>query len=58
MPACLVPGNDNVHTPVAARGAAALLPDNELHEDVVEKRGMTICSTTGTRKSAASVHTK
>ena len=36
-PACLIAGNDLVHTPVTARKAAGLLPNSELHEDVVKK---------------------
>jgi len=38
IPVCLVAGNDKVHTPLAARKAAALIPDSELHDDVVSKR--------------------
>jgi pimeloyl-ACP methyl ester carboxylesterase len=37
-PACIVSGNDMVHTPATARRAAALIPASELHDDVVEKR--------------------
>jgi pimeloyl-ACP methyl ester carboxylesterase len=37
-PACLIAGNDVIHTPATARKAAALIPNSELHEDVVEKR--------------------
>ena len=37
-PVCLIAGNDVVHTPVTARKAASLIPNSELHEDVVEKR--------------------
>jgi pimeloyl-ACP methyl ester carboxylesterase len=37
-PACLIAGNDVIHTPATARKAARLIPDSELHEDVVEKR--------------------
>jgi pimeloyl-ACP methyl ester carboxylesterase len=37
-PACLSAGNDVIHTPVTARKAAKLIPNSELHEDVVEKR--------------------
>jgi pimeloyl-ACP methyl ester carboxylesterase len=37
-PACLIAGNDVIHTPVTARKAARLLPNSELHDDVVEKR--------------------
>ncbi|HMJ44742.1 MAG TPA: alpha/beta hydrolase [Pseudolabrys sp.] len=38
-PACLVAGNDVIHTPATARKAAKLIPNSELHDDVVEKRG-------------------
>ena len=34
-PACLVAGNDVVHTPETARKTASLLPNSELHEGVV-----------------------
>ena len=34
-PACLIAGNDVIHTPATARRAARLIPDSELHEDVV-----------------------
>jgi pimeloyl-ACP methyl ester carboxylesterase len=37
-PACLVAGNDVIHTPATARKAASLIPNSELHNDVVEKR--------------------
>jgi pimeloyl-ACP methyl ester carboxylesterase len=37
-PACIVAGNDVIHTPASARMAAALIPDSELHDDVVAKR--------------------
>ena len=37
-PACLIAGNDVIHTPATARKAAKLLPNSELHDDVVEKR--------------------
>lgn len=37
-PACLIAGNDVIHTPETARKAARLIPNSELHEDVVEKR--------------------
>jgi pimeloyl-ACP methyl ester carboxylesterase len=37
-PACLIAGNDVIHTPATARKAAGLIPNSELHEDVVEKR--------------------
>jgi pimeloyl-ACP methyl ester carboxylesterase len=36
-PACLIAGNDVIHTPATARKAARLIPNTELHEDVVEK---------------------
>lgn len=38
MPVCIICGNDQVHTPVAARKAAALIPGTEFHDDVVAKR--------------------
>jgi pimeloyl-ACP methyl ester carboxylesterase len=38
VPACLIAGNDVVHTPATARKAALLMPNSELHDDVVEKR--------------------
>ncbi|MDP2411981.1 MAG: alpha/beta hydrolase [Pseudolabrys sp.] len=38
VPACLIAGNDVIHTPATARKVASILPNNELHEDVVEKR--------------------
>lgn len=38
-PACLVAGNDVIHTPVTARKAARLIPGSELHEDIVAKQG-------------------
>jgi pimeloyl-ACP methyl ester carboxylesterase len=37
-PVCLIAGNDVVHTPATARKAAGLIPNSELHDDVVEKR--------------------
>ena len=37
-PACLISGNDVIHTPATARKARALIPNSELHDDVVEKR--------------------
>jgi pimeloyl-ACP methyl ester carboxylesterase len=37
-PVCLIAGNDVIHTPVTARKAAGLLPNAELHDDVVAKR--------------------
>ncbi len=41
QPVCLVAGNDVIHTPVTARKAHKLLPNSELHDDVVEKRDET-----------------
>ena len=38
VPACLIAGNDVIHTPGTARKAASLIPNSELHDDVVEKR--------------------
>lgn len=37
VPACLIAGNDVIHTPATARKAASLIPNSELHEDVVRK---------------------
>jgi len=37
-PVCLIAGNDVIHTPVTARKAAGLIPNCELHDDVVQKR--------------------
>ena len=37
-PACLIAGNDVIHTPATARKAAKLIPNSELHDDVVERR--------------------
>ena len=37
-PACIVAGNDVIHTPATARKAASLIPNSELHDDIVEKR--------------------
>jgi pimeloyl-ACP methyl ester carboxylesterase len=37
-PACIIAGNDIIHTPATARKAAALIPNSELHDDVVAKR--------------------
>jgi pimeloyl-ACP methyl ester carboxylesterase len=37
-PACLIAGNDVIHTPATARKAAGFVPNSELHDDVVEKR--------------------
>ena len=36
-PACIIAGNDVIHSPITARKAAALIPGAVLHEDVVEK---------------------
>jgi pimeloyl-ACP methyl ester carboxylesterase len=36
-PACLIAGNDVIHTPATARKAARLIPNSVLHDDVVEK---------------------
>jgi pimeloyl-ACP methyl ester carboxylesterase len=38
IPACIIAGNDKVHTPVAAHRAAQFIARSEFHEDVVEKR--------------------
>src|ERR1700687_5042310 len=38
VPACLIAGNDVIHTPATACKAATLIPNSELHDDVVEKR--------------------
>lgn len=38
IPACIVSGNDKVHTPATARKAASLIPGSEFHDDVVQKR--------------------
>jgi pimeloyl-ACP methyl ester carboxylesterase len=37
-PACLIAGNDVIHTPATARKAAGLIRNSELHDDMVEKR--------------------
>jgi pimeloyl-ACP methyl ester carboxylesterase len=37
-PACIVAGNDVIHTPATARKAASLIPNSTLQEDVVERR--------------------
>jgi len=34
-PVCLIAGNDVIHTPITARKAAQLLPNCEIHENVV-----------------------
>jgi len=36
-PVCLIAGNDVIHTPMTARKAAGLIPNCELHTDVVQK---------------------
>jgi pimeloyl-ACP methyl ester carboxylesterase len=38
VPACLIAGNDVIHTPATARKAATIIPNSELHDDLVEKR--------------------
>jgi len=38
IPVCIISGNDKVHTPSAARKAAALIAGSEFHDDVVAKR--------------------
>jgi len=38
VPACVIAGNDVIHTPATARKAASLIPNSELHDDVVAKR--------------------
>ena len=38
VPACLIAGNDVIHTPQTARKAASLIPNSELHDNVVEWR--------------------
>jgi pimeloyl-ACP methyl ester carboxylesterase len=37
IPACIIAGNDKIHTPVTARKVAHLIPGAELHDDVVRK---------------------
>src|ERR1700760_2478941 len=37
-PACIIAGNDVIHTPATARKAARLIPNSRLHDDVVQKR--------------------
>jgi pimeloyl-ACP methyl ester carboxylesterase len=37
-PVCMIAGNDVIHAPAAARKAKALIPNSELHEDVVSVR--------------------
>jgi pimeloyl-ACP methyl ester carboxylesterase len=36
-PACIIAGNDVIHSPITARKAASLIPGAVLHENVVEK---------------------
>jgi pimeloyl-ACP methyl ester carboxylesterase len=36
-PACIIAGNDVIHSPITARKTAALIPGAVLHENVVEK---------------------
>jgi pimeloyl-ACP methyl ester carboxylesterase len=36
-PACIIAGNDVIHTPATARKAASLIARSELHDDVVSK---------------------
>ena len=38
-PACIASGNDKTHTPETARKVAGLIPNSELHDDLVSKRG-------------------
>lgn len=38
VPVCLIAGNDRIHPPAIARKVTSLLPNAELHDDVVEKR--------------------
>ena len=42
-PACLIAGNDVIHTPATARKAAALIPNSELHETWSQNAPTTIC---------------
>ena len=37
-PVCIVAGNDVVHAPAAAHKAAKMIPNAELHDDIVAKR--------------------
>lgn len=37
-PACVIAGNDVIHTPATARKVAGLIRNSELHDDVVSKR--------------------
>ncbi|AKI00721.1 putative hydrolase or acyltransferase of alpha/beta superfamily [Hoeflea sp. IMCC20628] len=38
VPACILAGNDKVHSPMTARRVTGLLPKAELHEDIVSYR--------------------
>ena len=38
VPACVIAGNDVIHTPSTARKIAHIIEDSELHDDVVSKR--------------------
>jgi pimeloyl-ACP methyl ester carboxylesterase len=38
VPTCLIAGNDVIHSPATARKAASLISNNELHDNVVERR--------------------
>lgn len=38
VPACIIAGNDVVHTPMTARRVAGLIPRAELHDDLVPRR--------------------
>ena len=38
IPACIIAGNDRIHTPITARHAAEFIARSEFHDDVVEKR--------------------
>jgi len=37
IPVCVIAGNDMIHTPVTSRKLASLVPNCELHDDVVRK---------------------
>jgi hypothetical protein len=38
VPACIIAGNDVVHTPMTARRVAGLVPGAELNDELVPKR--------------------
>jgi pimeloyl-ACP methyl ester carboxylesterase len=38
IPACIIAGNDQVHTPQTARKVAGLISNSEFHDDVASKR--------------------